>query len=344
MQRLLKQCALGFVGVLAACAGMVALGQPAHAETTGEFSLQVSPSPFVSTLKPGERTTLELKIRNTGIKTENLRIAPRTFTFDDKTQQLQIDDTKRPEVADWVTFSAPTFTIRTGETFTQRITIAPPKDAGFSYSFALVISRTATQEQSSGTTLKGSVAVFSLFNVDRPGAKRQLEIANFSTKQPVYEYLPARLDVSLRNTGNTIVQPAGNVFIQRGSDDKTPLDTLPVNKNSGYILPGSTRTLEVQWENGFQVEKTVTNVDGSTKNELTWNWSNLSNLRFGKYTAKLVAIYNDGQRDIPIMGEVSFWVIPWKMLLIVLVVILLLGFGIWSFVSKIVRLGKRIRR
>ena len=108
----------------------------------GEFSLQISPSPLVSTLKPGQATTLELKVRNAGDQAENLKIAPRTFKITSD-QQLQIDDTQTPEVAPWIRFSAPTFTIKPGDTFTQHVTINVPKEAGFSYSFALVISRTA---------------------------------------------------------------------------------------------------------------------------------------------------------------------------------------------------------
>jgi hypothetical protein len=47
--------------------------------------------------------------------------------------------------------------------------------------------------------------------------------------------------------------------------------------------------------------------------ELQWNWADASKLRWGKYTAKLLFVYDDGKRDVPVEGEVSFWVIPWRL-------------------------------
>jgi hypothetical protein len=329
-----------------ACAGLIAMPKSVSAADGGEFSLQVSPSPLVTTLKPGQTTTVELKVRNAGSQTEKLKIAPRSFTINNTTGELKFDDTVVPQVASWTSFASPNFTVDPGQTFTEEVKFAVPKDAGFSYSFALVINRQNVSQTTdvAGRLLKGSIATFTLINIDRPGATRQLQIADFSTNQSIYEYLPAKLNIQLRNTGNTIVQPAGNVFIQRGSNDKVPINTLPVNQNNGYILPGSVRTLSVDWSDGFQVLHSVTAGDGTTSQQLSWDWSNLSHLRIGRYTAKLVAIYNDGQRDIPVMGEVSFWVIPWKLLLGALVVVGLLGGGLWSLVRAALRLSKGKKR
>ncbi|MDP2837693.1 MAG: hypothetical protein Q8O53_00240, partial [Candidatus Moranbacteria bacterium] len=65
------------------------------------------------------------------------------------------------------------------------------------------------------------------------------------------------------------------------------------------------------------------------------DWNDASKLRFGKYTAKLLLIYDDGQRDVPIEGEVSFWVVPWRMLIALLVVTLFFFIGIRSTVRDI---------
>jgi hypothetical protein len=332
--------ALLLVGSVVA-AGLVLPSKSALADD-GEFFLQVSPSPLVVTMKPGETKSFDLKIRNASSKPENLAIAPRSFEIDDS-GEIKLDDTKTPpEIGEWTSFSAPKFTVQPGEWYVQKVTIAIPKEAGFSYSFALSISR---QEDplavDVGRKLKGSVAIFTLVNIDKPGATRTLELDKLSVDKSFYEYLPATLNVRLKNTGNSIVRPSGNLFIQRGDNDKDPIGTLPLNKNSGYILPGKVRTLAVDWDDGFPVERKTTDSSGAEKKNLEWNWGNLSHIRFGRYTAKVVAIYNDGTRDIPVTGEVSFWVIPWKLLLILLVIILLIGAGIWSITSKAVGLSKR---
>jgi len=274
---------------------------------TGEFSIQVSPSPLVSTVKPGQTTTLELTIRNTSGGDEYLKITPRAFKIDDKSQKLELQDDKIPDIASWLTFSAPTFSVKSKQSFTQKITLNVPKEAGFSYAFALVINRVSTPLQPTGNTLKASIAVFSLLNVDRPGAVRKLEVSKFTTTKSSYEYLPAVFEVEFKNTGNTIVQPSGTIFIQRGPKDVVPIDTLDVNEGGGYILPGTSRTLTAQWDKGFQVMAPKVQADGTTKDELSWNWNQLSQIRFGQYTAKLIAIYDDGQRDVPLEAELTFW-------------------------------------
>ena len=288
------------------------------------FSLQVSPSPLVATIKPGETKELELKIRNAGTETEELKIESRKFSVNRQTGEVSLDDTAPSEIAQWVTYSAPKFKVKPGEWYTQKIHVALPKQSGFSYSLALIISRTQNpQATESGRLIKGSVAVFTLLNVDRPGAVRKIDITEFKTSQSVYEYLPVRFSISFKNTGNTIVQPYGNVFIQRGSNDAVPIATLPVNDKGGYLLPDTPRTLDTTWSTGFPVFES-TQGDSNSDQQLKWDWSKMADFRIGPYTAKLVAIYNDGERDVPIEREVTFWVIPWRTILIITAVVGLL--------------------
>lgn len=305
---------------------------------SGEFSLQISPSPLVLTLKPGQTNTVDLKVRNMGVKSEDLAIVPRSFKINTD-ESVVFNDTQAPEEANWLSFDKPTFTIEPGQVVTEKIAITVPKDAGFSYAFSLIIHR--RQEPvitgEAGKQVKGSIALFTLLNVDRPGAVRKLSIDKFNTSQQVYEFLPASFNLTLRNTGNTIVQPAGNIFVQRNSQDQTPISALPVNQAAGYILPGTVRTLTAQWSDGFQVLHTTTDASGVSKQDLSWNWDNLSHIAIGRYTAKVVAIYNDGVRDVPIMGEVTFWVIPWRLLLGAFIVFLLIAAGLWSILRMIFR-------
>lgn len=319
--------------------------QEKAAAADGEFYLQVSPSPLVVTIKPGQTMSYDLKVRNAGSAPEKLKIVPRAFTIDNNSGQVSFDDTKKPtEIGDWTSFSAPNFTVQPGEWFTEKVTLAIPKEAGFSYSFALVINRQDDPTpKGAERELKGSVAIFALVNIDKPGATRTLELGNITTDRSMYEYLPATINVQLKNTGNSIVRPAGNVFIQRGSNDANPISTLPVNKNEGYILPGSVRTLAIDWTDGYPGVKSSTD-DAGTHTESDWGTGDLSKFRIGYYTAKLVAIYNDGQRDIPITGEVGFWVIPWKILLVALVIVALIVLGIWSVVNKVLRSGRHKKR
>jgi hypothetical protein len=315
-----------FVGVI--LPATVALA----ADTDTGFSLQVSPSPLVATIKPGAISDLQLKVRNAGTAPETLKIETRQFHIADN-GQVSLDNKKPADIASWVSFEHPTFTVLPGQWATETIHIAAPASSGFSYSFALLISRASNPQPVRGNRLiKGSVAVFTLLNVDRPGAVRKLSVDSFTSSKHIYEYLPATLNIKLKNPGNTIAQPFGNVFIQRGEKASKPISTLPVNGANGYILPGATRSLSSNWNDGFPANVSTINADGSTKNHLGWDWSKLSDFRIGRYTAQLVAVYDDGHgHDVPLTGTLTFWVIPWKIILGLLVILILLGAGIWTF-------------
>ena len=48
----------------------------------------------------------------------------------------------------------------------------------------------------------------------------------------------------------------------------------------------------------------------------------LSKFRIGSYTASLLAVYDNGKRDVPLEAHLSFWVFPWKIIVGVLIIII----------------------
>ena len=318
-------------------------GSTAFAQSEqGNFSLLVTPSPLVLTIKPGESTVTDLKIRNNGDKTEHLKMEIKGFNINNQTGNITINDTAPTDISEWVSFSNPTFDILPGEWFTQHISISLPKEAGFSYSFAMSISRVGEAAPRAGqAVVKGSVAVFTLISVDRPDAKRELQLVDFKPTQKIYEYLPTSLTSTIKNTGNTIAQPYGNIYIQRSANSAKPISVLPVNEAKGYILPGSSRSLTTEWADGFPVYTTSKEAaNAESKRTLTWSWDNLSQFRIGHYTAKLVAVYNDGHSDVPILAQTTFWVIPWRIILGVLAIFAILFIGIFTLAKKSLILAK----
>jgi hypothetical protein len=202
------------------------------------------------------------------------------------------------------------------------------------------VASTTTTEN--GSQVQGAVAIPVLLNVKKPGAKAEAKLDEFKPKAFVSEYLPVEFLTRVTNTGNIHINPRGNIFIRSGGKD---IATLTVNPGLGNILPNTTRAFESSWEEGFIIRKPVTengNVkigkDGKPETYLEFNWNKLTQFRFGKYTAALVLVYNDGTRDIPVESTTTFWVIPYKALVIIILVILgiILGirFVIKSYVKK----------
>lgn len=303
---------------------------PSHAnaaDQAGGFSLQVTPSPLVATIEPGQQTSLEIRVRNGNTVPERLKMELRTFSVDTSTGQVAIGDSVPEEVKSFVSFENDVFDVDAGEWFTQQVRVNTSKDAGFSYSFVILISReNPTLKTEGASAIEGSVALFTLLNTNRPDATKKLGLASFISAKKVYEYLPASFQVTIENTGNTIAQPKGNIFIGRSGDEAEPLAALEVNPGGGYIIPSSQRILTTEWNDGFPSQ--------NEQNKRIWDWSKLTKLRIGKYTAKVVLIYDDGQRDIPIESVVTFWVIPWKMLSILGVGLVLLFVGFFTTLRR----------
>lgn len=333
-----KRSLIGFAGALIGSLAIVsAPSVGAQASQTGTFSIQLTPSPLVQTVKPGVKTTVPVTIRNNGTSSESLKAEIRHFTFNNADGSVAIDDSAAADLSNWVKFSSPTFTVTPGQEFTQNVSLNFPKDSGFSYSFVIIFSRQSQPTVVSGGRLvQGSIADFALVNIDRPGATKALELSSFKSSAGVYEYVPADLSITLKNSGNTIVQPLGNLFISRGKSDD-PISTLPFNANQSYILPGTTRTINASWNDGFPHYETTTASDGSTKKQAVWNWGDLSKFRIGQYTARVVAVYNNGSYDVPLNASTTFWIIPWKILLVALAIVLIFLFGIFMIIRGIVK-------
>jgi hypothetical protein len=180
-------------------------------------------------------------------------------------------------------------------------------------------------------------------------AKRSLQLNSFTSEHRLYEFVPAKFKISFKNTGNVHIVPTGNIFITKG---KTPVATLSINAEMGNVLPQSNRIYDSSWGDGYPhneaiVEGGKTKLDANNQQVSHLVWSNgesdvtntnakpldlTPHLRMGKYTAHLFAIYDNGTRDVPIESEISFWVIPWRFLLALLAVALLIGFGIFGLV------------
>ena len=237
------------------------------------------------------------------------------------------------------------------------MTINVPKSAAFGYYYGVVFSRVGDDQAPGSNTnaINGGTAVLVLLDAQVPGAKRQLKLETFTTEHRLYEYLPSSFDVKFANVGNVHMVPHGNVFIMKG---KKEVGSLVLNDQLGNILPQSHRVYPTEWLDGFPhnekiVEDGKVKLDEKQKPVTHLVWSNggegakdlRPHLRFGKYTAHLFAVYDDGVRDVPMEATLEFWVIPWRFLLVVLLVILVTVFGFFGFArgawKGLRRIGRR---
>jgi hypothetical protein len=291
------------------------------------LSLTTSPLPLTVTTQPGKTVTADIRVKNNGTQSEKLKVELLKFHADGVSGQPQLAERGAKDTYfDWVSFSETQFTADPNVWKTIKMTIKTPPSAAFGYYLAVLFSRASPEKPAGGQSgVEGGVASLVLLDVDAPGAKREAKISSLTASKKVYEFLPADFTIKLTNGGNVHVAPTGDIFIKHGGSQ---VGTLHFNSQQGNILPGSSRTFKASWNDGFPAYETK--VEGTkTTRHLKWDFGKLQKFRMGKYTATLFAVYDDGRRDVPVEGTVTFWIIPWRILGVVLLILLLVGAGIF---------------
>jgi hypothetical protein len=313
------------------------------------LNLVTSPLPINLQTTPGKPISTDLRIKNGSSYSETLKVTLMKFSaFGEEGKPGIHDRGAGDDYFDWVKFSQNTFTAPPDQWVTLKMTISPPPSAAFGYYYAVVFSRAGDPQkpQPGQNVFLGSTAVLVLLDVSAPGATRNAQIVNFTANKHVYEFLPATFTVRLHNSGNVHLIPTGNIFIKRG---KQVVATLPVNGGSGNVLPGSNRIFSADWEDGFPAytEKEAGGqviLDDHDKpvHYLKWDFNKVSKLRIGHYTANLLMAYDNGKTDVPLEATLSFWVIPWRLIALVIAIplipaLLVYWWTTWRFKQRSAR-------
>jgi hypothetical protein len=309
------------------------------------ISLQISPLPIELNAKPGSSVSADLRVRNAGAQDEKLQVRILKVSADNAGNVHLTQPPPGDELASWVHFNKTVFDAPAGEWQTINMRVDLPSSAAFGYYFAVEYLRaTAEAPQPGRAVARGAVATFILLNADAPGAKRQASVASFVADRKSYEFLPVNFQIKVRSTGNVHVAPHGNIFILKGSKQ---VGSIQVNQALGNVLPSSARFFEAAWGDGFPVYQAKYNGDapavdksGKPIKSLKWDFAHANRLRFGHYTAHLVMIYDNGQRDVPMEAYVSFWVVPWRIVGAVAGLLLL----ITGLITYVIILRRRLKR
>ena len=290
---------------------------------TRPINLSVSPISLNLVTDPGVEKNTAIKIRNNSDDPEFLQLRLATFTANPAGDSpIMKDFDENDQSKNWIKFSEDSFRISPGEWKTIQLKFSPPESAALGYYYAILVERQSEAESPEGTSLiSGVPAILVLSEISSPLAKKQLELVSFKTNQRLYEYLPATFEVVIKNTGNIQTMPVGDIFID--GQRTTDLGIMQLNPAKGMILPGSQRTFTVNWDDGFPKFLIEENQFGEQNKVLKWDFSQADRLRIGKYTATTLFVYDDGQRDIPTEATVSFWVVPYRLFGLILLIILL---------------------
>lgn len=283
-------------------------------------AITISPPRLELSGDPGTAIRSEFKVTNEGASDVIYYTEVENFEAQDESGQPSFVPTKEG-LATWVNV-ADTVSVKTGEQKTIPFTINVPRNAEPGGYFASVFIRTTPPPKNGGEVSIGArLGTLLLVRVNGE-IQEGVDILEFSSKdnQRFFSSLPIGFYFRFQNTGADRVKPEGNLVIKNIIG--TTAKVLNANFTEGSVLPRSIRRFEAVWAKGDQKD-TPQNLNytvpsygffGQAKYQLT-------NFAFGMYTAKLDIRYGDTGHSAG--GKYRFFVLPWQLITIVVVVLLL---------------------
>jgi hypothetical protein len=331
------------------------LEQIADAPPKSGLSLTISPVFLNMTAYTGKTVKSKIKLTNNNNFVERYKLTVMKFKPDEKGESIiPIDENTNDESLSWIRILQPEVTVEGNTSKTVEFEVKVPDYAFLGYYFGISVQRSKEQfERTDTTKVVGQAIMPIMLDVVRTGDKGQLfvdgdasiykraELVSFTTSSWWYEYLPTEFEVKFKNTGKVHLAPFGDIVIQQSDID---LGSVPFNETGGNTLPGVTRIYKSSWNDGFIVREPVKkgadlvlDKNGNKTYKTVIKWDSVTKMRIGKYTAKAIVVYNNGRNDVPLEALVSFWVIPWKIILAITLILALLIFGIKSAISNLIR-------
>ena len=258
------------------------------------LGLTAIPPRLEVTVQPGQVVTKEIKVRNDSSVERIISTSVKDFIVtDDKGTPVQldnIDDTSnRWASSSWIQVSPNSLKLQPKETKSLIVTIIAPDNptAGGHYAMILHSPKNEITLSETGSTIETYVGTLVYITV--PGdIKEDAQVKDFSAPK-FLEYGPVDFHTIIANYSDIHISPVGAINITNWFGGKTAslaLDGL-------NIFPGTTREFNTTLNRQFL---------------------------FGRYTAKLAVGY--GTTGQALTAALVFWVIPWKLILLVLAAII----------------------
>lgn len=237
-------------------------------------------------------------------------------------QQSFMPETDTSGLVSWITLEETSVKLKVGEgkDFRWALQLPPNAEPGGHYAaifFSTIPPKTIAD---TGVGVGAKTGVLFLVNVNgnikESAAIESFHVAseemNGQTVSPAsfMSHLPAYFETRIRNDGNVHFVPRGDIKITGMFGSAS--GEIPVNPANSRVLPNSIRRIVSEW--GPQMDEPKTLWDGV---RAEWN-----GFAFGRYTAHLAATY--GSKDTPLTASVTFWVIPWRLMILAILAIILL--------------------
>lgn len=272
-------------------------------------ALEIAPPVLNLKANPGETVNATINLRD--ISSSALQV---TGTVDDFTANGEdgipkiLLDNNEPtpySIKNWVQPLAK-LTLQPRQIESLPVVIKVPANASPGGYYGVIrFTATAPGMESSGVSLSASLGALVFIRVNG-AANEALAFDSFYASKTsaddaswLFESQPITFNQRIKNTGNVYEQPTGQIAVKDMFGNLVA--NVNVNLERRSVLPGTVRRLDQPLDK-----------------------SNIGDrMLFGLYHATLTMNYGESNKQIT--SEISFWVIPWRLILLVLAIIVALA-------------------
>lgn len=271
-------------------------------------ALEIAPPVITMTVNPGQVVHTQISIRD--IASGPLVVDGQANDFvaagEDGTPKILLNSKEKDpySLKDWVS-PLSEMLLQPKQIKNLPITLSVPKNASPGGHYGVIrFTATPPDLKGQGVSLSASLGSLVLLTV-RGDIKDSLSVAEFSVNKDggkpghLFESTPLNLVEKIKNTGNVHEEPTGMITIKDMFGHTVA--AAGVNESLRNVLPGSTRMFS---------EPLGKSALGSHR-------------LFGRYTASMKLTY--GPRKTVLVSSIAFWVIPYK-LIIGIIIVLIGGF------------------
>lgn len=272
------------------------------------LSLGTAPTSEKLQLSPGQKYNGELVVWNLSEKAINYDIIVRGFRQIENQPGTAVILTEDQEskslytATSWLTVSIPKIELVPNKNEKIYYEINVPKDATKGeYSVMIAfISQNDAKLNGTGATTTLSAGMPILIKIGNEFVENA-ELLKFSTEKSFYEYPKLSFDTRIKNLGDTHITPVGEIVLTNIFDQE--IARIPFNPNNQSILRDNLGDYETPWNLGTFLTKDKALVLGPIK-------------------ANLIVTYRTFQPGFsPLTSEISFWVLPWRLILLAVIII-----------------------
>ena len=263
-------------------------------QVTGQ--IVISPTKIELNLDPGDTATAEVVLVNRTGEPVTFQFSAEDFEGSHDASQATVflgDELSPRGASRWLHPEVSSIVLDNGETLTMAVEVSVPPGAEPGGHYAALFASRTTDQYDNGTAIKVTERLGTLFLIKVTGAIDEAGTLDTPEVKGFLEYGPVYIGLVFNNQGNIHLKPSGKVTV-RNLLGQTVAE-IPVEE--WIVLPDSSRRTLVKWDRHYLL---------------------------GRYTATAEITYGDSGTIL--MSQSSFWVIPWKIILTLVLGLLLLGF------------------